>query len=68
MAQINATSNSNMYKVFKTKFEESRYIAILPTLFCKWFIRFRTRNHRLPVEIGRLYSVPLVRTHSSVVV
>ena len=32
-AQINATSNSNMYKVFKTKFEESRYIAILPTLF-----------------------------------
>ena len=32
-AQINATSNSNLYKVFKTEFKESRYIAILPTLF-----------------------------------
>ena len=58
-AQINATSNSNMYKVLKTKFEESRFIAVLPTLFGKWFIRFRTKNHRFPVEIGRWYSVPL---------
>ena len=58
-AQINATSNSNLYKVFKTVFEESRYITILPTRFCKWFIRSPTRNHRLPVVIGRWYSVPL---------
>lgn len=58
-SQLNASSCSNIYKTFKTNFEQSKYVSILPTVPCKWFMRFRTRNHRLPVEVGRWHSVPL---------
>lgn len=56
---IENTSNSNTYKLFKTKFERSHYINLLPRTLCLKYIRFRTRNHRLPVETGRWRSVPL---------
>ena len=52
-ANIECTSNSNIYSIFKTKFERSQYILQLPQSFCKRFTRFRTRNHKLPVETGK---------------
>lgn len=58
-SQIQCTSENNIYKVFKTSFEQSKYISILPTALCKLFMRFRTRNHRLPIETGRWSSIPV---------
>lgn len=35
------------------------YLSILSTYYCKRFLAFRTRNHRLPVETGRWKGVAL---------
>ena len=58
-SQVQSTSESNIYKIYKTKFEQSIYISILSTSLCKSFIRFRTRNHRLPIEVGRWSGIPI---------
>ena len=58
-SQVQSTSESNIYKIYKTKFEQSKYISILSTSLCKSFIRFRTRNHRLPIEVGRWSGIPI---------
>ena len=47
-----------MYKYVKTTFSPSRYIYMLPTHNCKWLFSFLTRNHRLPVELGRWQNIP----------
>ena len=52
-ANIELTSNSNIYRIFKTQFERSQYIFQLSQPLCKIYMRFRTRNHKLPVETGR---------------
>ena len=57
-SKIEIESESNVYRIFKTNFEESKYITILSTLLCKRFLSFRTRNHKLPVETGRWKGVP----------
>ena len=59
ISQIKVTSDSNCYKIFKTHFGQSKYISTLPKSQCKSLIRFRTGNHKLPVEVGRWKSVPL---------
>lgn len=59
LAIIGISSASNIYRIFKTKFEQSLYLSILPTYYCKRFLAFRTRNHHFPVETGRWRSVPL---------
>ena len=46
-----------MYKHFKTSFGLSNYINILDKSSCKRLIAFLTRNHRLPIEIGRWQSI-----------
>lgn len=58
LENIRLTSNSNFYKIFKTTFQQSNYFSHLSTYYCKTFIRFRTRNHRFPVETGRWRSIP----------
>lgn len=58
-ASIEITSDSNFYKIFKTDFQQSDYFSRLPISSCKKLMRFRTRNHRLPVETGRWKSIPL---------
>ena len=57
---LEMTSNSNFYKIIKTNFRTSKYQSQLPESLCKLFLRFRMRNHRLPIEIGRWQSVPLM--------
>ena len=59
ISQIKVTSESNCYKIFKTHFGQSKYISTMPRSQWKSLIRFRTRNHKLPVEVGRWKSVPL---------
>ena len=54
---VQSASESSCYKIYKTNFEQGKYITKLSTYFCKIFIRFRTRNHRLPVEVGRWGSI-----------
>lgn len=56
---IGISSTSNIYRIFKTKFEQSSYLSILSSYYCKRFLAFRTRNHRLPVEVGRWRGIPL---------
>ena len=47
------TSSSNMhYRLVKTTFERSHYFNLLPDNPIKKMVAFRTRNHRLPVEVG----------------
>ena len=56
---IDITSQSNTYRIFKTSFQQSAYIATLPNKLCQTLLKFRTRNNRLPIETGRWRSVPI---------
>ena len=47
------------YRLFKTDFERSHYLDFIPENMYKCLLRFRTRNHRLPVECGRWKGIPL---------
>lgn len=57
-SEISRTSNSNLYNIFKTNFQRSKYIDVLPIDLCKSLLAFLTRNHRLPIEVGRWRSIP----------
>ncbi|MEW8547526.1 MAG: reverse transcriptase family protein, partial [Candidatus Thiodiazotropha sp.] len=54
----NASSGTN-YRLFKDNPKQSNYISALSSYYCKIFIAFRTRNHKLPVETGRWASISL---------
>lgn len=41
------------YRIFKHKFELEYYLTNIPNNLLYYFTSIRTRNHRLPVEIGR---------------
>ena len=41
------------YKLFKKKFGFERYLIDIPHHLMKYLLRFRTNNHRLPIESGR---------------
>ena len=56
---MSSSSSSNIYKIFKTTFEQSTYIDVLSPILCKCLMSYRIRNHRLPVEVGRWQSTPL---------
>ena len=49
----NTSSSSTNYRLIKTNFERSSYLKLLPDNLSKKMLAFRTRNHRLPVELGR---------------
>ena len=51
-ANIEATSQRNFSKIFKTLVSQSEFLRRLPSNLCKLFLRFRTRNHILPFETG----------------
>lgn len=53
------SSSGKHYKLFKEEFEQSKYFRYLPSRYCKTMMRFRTRNTKLPVEIGRWNGTPL---------
>ena len=51
-------SSETNYRIFKDSYEISKHIKILPNYFTKILFKFTTRNHKLPVEIGRWKSIP----------
>ena len=56
---VEMSSSGKNYKLFKEEFEQSKYFRYLPSRYCKTLTRVRTRNTKLPVEIGRWNGTPL---------
>lgn len=57
---LNSSSSSGCnFRLFKTNFECSKYLQLLPENMSKTFLKFRTRNHKLPNETGRWVGIPL---------
>ena len=56
---VNTASSGKNYKIFKEDFEHSKYVTILSNMYCKIFMRFRKRNIKIPVEVGRWNGTPL---------
>ena len=48
--------NSN-YRLFKHTFEFETYLTKLSSQYMRYFVSFRTRNHKLPVETGRWHNI-----------
>ena len=42
-----------IFVFFKINFERSKYLHLLPNNMFKSLLKFRTRNHKLPIETGR---------------
>ena len=61
LAKIEIESESNLYRIFKSNFEQSKYVTILSSPFCKTLLAFRTRNYKLPIETGRWRGIPYNR-------
>ena len=53
------SSKGKNYKLFKDNQQFEAYLRILPRKTYIPLIKFRTGNHRLPVEVGRWEGVPL---------
>ena len=51
-SKVKSSESSSNYRTFKTKFELEYYLQKLPLQMKKNLCLFRTRNHRLPIEIG----------------
>lgn len=56
---VEKASSGTNYRLFNDNLTCSKYVILLPERLCKMFIRFRTRNHKLPVERGRWNGIPL---------
>lgn len=56
---VDNSSCSLNYRIFKETFHMNNYFTFLTNRECKILTKFRTRNHRLPVEIGRWTGIPL---------
>ena len=46
------------YRLFKTQFCFEKYLVNVPAKFRKYLVKFRTRNHVLPVKTGRWRRIP----------
>ena len=55
----NTASSGKNYKIFKEEFEQSKYVTSLSNMYREIFMIFRTRNTKIPVEVGRWNSTPL---------
>lgn len=58
-SDIDGSSKGQSYKLFKHTFGVEKYVFTLPVKLRKILMKFRTSNHRLPVETGRWYGIPL---------
>ena len=56
---IETSSNATFYRIFKTKFGMESFLCNYLSKNLQYLIKFRTRNHRLPVEIGNWNRTPL---------
>jgi hypothetical protein len=60
---VNQSSKCKNYRIFKTQHSFEKYLVELPFKYRKCMLKLRTANHKLPVERGRYYNVPLSDRH-----
>ena len=58
-SSVDNSSKCSDYKLFKQSFGFEKYLINTPKKYLRHVIRFRTRNHRLPVETGSWNGVDL---------
>ena len=56
---VDQSSSGQNYRMFKQKFEINNHFTFLTNKKCRLLTGFRTRNHRLPIEVGRWSSIPI---------
>ena len=56
---IENSSKCTLYRSFKHTFGFEKYLVQTPTTLVNHLIKYRTRNHKLPVETGSWYGIPL---------
>ena len=56
--EIEINTSCVIYRMFKSKFEFEKYLTKTPAKLQNFFIRFRTRNYKLPIEVGRWRRIP----------
>ena len=59
-ASVNASTKCSNYRIYKTELEFEQYLDDLPAHLAIAMCKFRTTNHRLPVELGRYSNIPRV--------
>jgi hypothetical protein len=57
-AEINENELYYNYRMFKQNFEFEKYLLSLPENMSLAVIKFRTLNHKLPIQKGRFLGVP----------
>ena len=57
LAIINTNELYYNYRIFKYQFEFEQYLTILPANLAHLFTKFRTLNHKLPVQEGRFLNI-----------
>ena len=56
--EINDNELYYNYRIFKDTFALENYLVVLPFNLAKYMFKFRTLNHKLPIQRGRLYGIP----------
>ena len=57
-SEVNNSSKCISYRLFKSSFQLEKYFSILPYPKYIHVCKFRTSNHKLPIEVGRYRSIP----------
>ena len=53
MNELQMSSKCSLYKNFKVELKMEKYLCVLPNPLKFALIKFRTSNHKLPIETGR---------------
>ena len=56
-AQVSTSEKAVNYRIYKSEFKFEEYLKILPVGYSKALCKFRTCNHRLPIERGRYRNI-----------
>lgn len=56
---LNSSSGAVTYRLCKNEFGINKYFYSLNNTECRILTAFRTRNHRLPIELGRWRNIPV---------
>lgn len=56
---VDKSSSGINYRMYKENFQINSYFSFLSNKKCQILTAFRTRNHRLPIEVGRWSGTPM---------
>jgi hypothetical protein len=56
---VRISSSSITYRLIKIQPKLNQYFQVLSNHYSRILTKFRTRNHRLPIEVGRWHNTPL---------